>query len=354
MAKRPRTSPAADSLPLPRGTTDALADLGRRYPEWAARFAGDEPAYPIPLPAVECLALPAAQGVRPLFDPETADAERAFTRLCEANHIVGVHADGPIAFPLLAVHHADISPAVAAALNWTPAQLETVHQLMNGGDDARRRLRGVIGWLLTEPAFLAQVADVRRLYDALPPAARPRFPLGRLLLAPGAGGGEPFRAFADGLVRLLDRWGLATLAAWDLPDPQGPLLPNYLPPGAPARPAHGVWVYVPVHYPLQGDDAIQQQVIEFQRRQVAELGIDPSFAGNTHHETYERMFRVLHLERAVRRRFAHPPRGLAGQVEAATAAAIHLSVERVQRLRKMIAACLAGKRANVKALRARA
>jgi hypothetical protein len=114
-----------------------------------------------------------------------------------------------------------------------------------------------------------------------------------------------------------------------------------------------VWVYVPVHYPLRGDDALQHQVSEFQRQQVAGVGIDPSFAGNTHYETYERMFRVLHLERAVLSRLVHPPRGLVGRIEEGAAAAFGLSVERVQRLRKMIARCRAGKRASVSELRVR-
>jgi len=151
-------------------------------------------------------------------------------------------------------------------------------------------------------------------------------------------------------VQLLDRWGLASLPAWDLPDPQGPLLPSHLPDGAPARPAHGVWVYVPVHYPLQGDDELQRRVVEFQRQQARELNIDPSFAGNTHHETYDRMFQVIHLERAVRSRFAHPPRGLASRIEDAVATALHLSVDRVRRLRKMIAQCRAGRRAAIREL----
>jgi hypothetical protein len=112
-----------------------------------------------------------------------------------------------------------------------------------------------------------------------------------------------------------------------------------------------VYVYVPVHYPLQGDDALQRQVAEFQRRQAVELGVDPSFAGNSHHATYEQMFRVLHLERAVRRRFARDPRGLVGGIEAAVAEALGRSSDRVGRLRKWIRACRAGNRARVKALR---
>lgn len=347
---RPRTTTASNPQPPIRDTAGELAELARRHPDWADRFTGNEPVYSIPLPAIECLTRPVRAGGPPLFGAATAEAERAFTHLCEANYRVGVQTDGPISFPSLSAERSELG-TWAAALNGSPSQLNTVRALLGAGDETRRRLRGVIGWLLTEPMFLTQVAELRRLYEAVPTRARPGFPLGRLLLAPDADGGEPFRAFADGLVRFLDRWGLTSLATWDLPNPQGPLLPNLLPEGSPARPAHGVWVYVPVHYPLQGDDALQGQIVGFQRSQVAALGIDSSFAGNTHHETYERMFRVLHLERVVHRRFAHPPRGLVGRIEEAAAVAFGLSVERVQRLRKMIARCRAGRRASVKELR---
>jgi hypothetical protein len=345
---RPRT-PTPVLLPPVRDTAGEFAELRRRYPVWAERFSGDEPVYAIPLPAVERLARSAQANDRPPFDAVMADAERAFTTLCEANHVVGFRGEVPISFPLLATERAELHPIVAA-FGWPPEQLDAVRGLLNRGDEMHRRLRGVIGWLLTEPAFREQVAEVRHLFEAIPPAARPLFPLARLLSVPGTGSASRFRAFGDALGQLLDRWGLATLAAWDLPNPQGPLLPNYLSDSAPARPAHGVWVYVPVHYPLRGDDELQRQVVEFQRQQASELNIDPSFAGNTHHEVYDRMFRVIHLERAIRSRFDHPPRGLVARIEDAAATALHLSPERVQRLRKMIAQCQAGRRAAVREL----
>lgn len=307
--------------------------------------------YAIPPAAVDSLARPAGSRAVPLFDGPTADAEREFSRVCGSKQIVGVGPDGPIAYHLLTAATLDVTDPVLAGMGWTAAQLRTAGELADRGAESRRRLRGVVGWLLTEPAFLRQVAGARHLYHGLPQGGRPQFPLARVLRVPGDTGSEVSAGFAAALRALLDRWGLTSLAAWDLPDPQGPLLPDRLPADAVARPAHGVYVYVPVHYPLQGDDALQRQVAEFQRRQALELGIDPSFAGNTHHETYGQMFRVLHLERAVRRRFGRPPRGLAGGVEAAAAAALGLSTDRVGRLRKWVNACRAGNRARVRDLR---
>lgn len=337
--------------PLPRGTADAFDEFRRRYPAWVNRFDGDDPVYAIPPAAIDSLVLPAGSRAVPLFDKPAADAEREFSRLCASDHVVGVGPDGPVAFHWLTDTSLDTDAPMIAGMGWTAAQLRTVQELADRGGESRRRLRGVVGWLLTEPAFLRQVADVRRLYQGLPEAGRPRFPLARVVQVPSSIEGEGLLAFVATLRALLDRWGLLSLAAWDLPDPQGPFLPDLLPAGAVARPTHGVYVYVPVHYPLQGDDALQRRVAEFQRQQAAELGIDPSFAGNAHHEAYGQMFRVLHLERAVRRRFARPPRGLAGGIEAAAAAALRLSTDRVQRLRKWVNACRAGNRSRVRDLR---
>ena len=345
----PSRTPAPVPLPPVRDPAGEFAELRRRSPAWAERFGADEPVYAIPLPAVERLARSSQAGAGPPFDAAVTEAERTFTTLCEASHVVGFRGDTPIPFPLLATERAELHP-LAETFGWPADQLEAVRRALSRGAETRRRLRGVIGWLLTEPAFLTQVAEVRHLFGAIPPAVRPLFPLARLLAVPGSGSDTELRAFGDALGQLLDRWGLTSLATWDLPNPQGPLLPSYLPVGAPARPAHGVWVYVPVHYPLQGDDELQRQVVEFQQQQAKELNIDPSFAGNTHHETYERMFRVIHLERAVRGRFEHPPHGLVARIEDAAATALHLSPERVQRLRKMIARCRAGRRAAVREL----
>lgn len=346
----PAQAPALVSPAAVRDTAGEFAELRQRYPEWARRFESDEPVYALPLPAIECLARSARANQQPPFDGPTADAERVYTRLCEANGVVGFRGTVPIAFPLLVTARTELSP-LAGAFDWSPTQLAAVRGLLERGDETRRRLRGVIGWLLTEPAFMAQVAEVRHLFETLPSAHRPRFPLGRVLAVSNHTPEASLGAFNSALARLLDRWGLTQLASWELPAPQGPLLPDYLPAGAPARPAHGVWVYVPVHYPLRGDDELQQRVVEYQRQQVAALGIDPSFAGNTHHETYDRVFRLLHLERAMRSRFPTAPVGLVGRIETAATEVLGLSIERVQRLRKVISACRRGNRASVKELR---
>ena len=348
----PRPSPFhAGGSPFPGGATEVLADFLRRHSAWADRFRGDEPVYALDDAAITTLARPTGARSEPFFDRSTAAAEREYARLCASKRAAGFGTNGFIAYHLLTALPLDIADPNFAKIGASATALRAVQELADRGAESRRRLLGVVGWLLTEPAFLAQVEDVRRRYEDLPPDVRPQFPLGRVLSVRDRPERVAESAFPVALRALLDRWGLVTLAAWDLPDPQGPLLPDPLPADSSARPAHGVYVYVPAHYPLQGDDDLQRRVAEFQRRRVADLGIDQSFAGNTHHETYGRMFRVLHLEQAVRRRFARPPRGLVGSIVVAAADAFGLGTDRVQRLRKWINTCRTGNRSRVKDLR---
>ena len=90
-------------------------------------------------------------------------------------------------------------------MGWTAAQFRTARELADRADQSRRRLRGGVGWLLTEPAFLHEVAAVRHLYEAIPAGGRPRFPLARSCRSPAepTGGLRHVRRRARGPARPL-------------------------------------------------------------------------------------------------------------------------------------------------------
>jgi hypothetical protein len=225
--------------------------------------------------------------------------------------------------------------------------------------DATLRLKGYAGWLLTEPVFLSECGRLAEQWRALPAEQRPSLPLVRAVpfpdVPPGAGPAAPAVAdFADQIRKFLDRWGLIRMTTWELPDPQGPLLPNPLPPGSPALPLHGVHLVLPLHYPLQGDDELLRQVLEMQRQSARTLGLDDSLAGLPHYKANAAMFDVIHLERVIRARCRPPyPRGLVSRIEEAVAAELGSSLARVRKLRKAISACRQGRRASMQWLRPR-
>jgi len=311
---------------------------------------GDEPFYALPAEAIDTLSRPIGRKGRRWIDPPQCKAEHAFTLHCQLMNCVGYQSDGAILYHPLTRKAIDTTEPVLASMGWSASQLRALEEGDRKGSSAYHRLRGVAGWLLTEPDFLKEVKEVRTLYHAIPRSSRPRFPLGRILAAPGRLTNAE-ALFGTALVSLLDRWGLMNLASWGLPSPQGPLLPNELPETSLARPAHGIHVYIPMHYPLKDDDEIQRKIEKYQQQAARELGIHPSLAGLAHFETYERMFQVLHLERAIRRRFLKNPSGLVGAIEEAASEAFHLSTDRIKRLRKYIAHCQAGMRSQIKELR---
>lgn len=159
-------------------------------------------------------------------------------------------------------------------------------------------------------------------------------------------------AFMSDFRKFCDKWGLMRMATWDLPHPQGPMLPNLLPVGAPAVPMHGVHVIVPVHYPLHGDDALQQMILTEQRQKAAEIGIDATVAGLPHHKLYGQFLPIIHVERTLESRLGPGarPKGFISRLENALADVLGCSVDHVKTLRKAVSSCRRGKRSSLKLL----
>lgn len=342
------TTPKPDRTPIPR-TTQALNAFWKDHPAWAQALPENQPHYAIPAAAIQ------GPQLQRVFGKSLA-IEREFTRVCDTHGIVGVGETCTVAYHRLTCQPLQLDPRWVTALGWTAQQAAAIQTAGGQTDIAHDRLLGVVGWLLTEPLFLADVAKLRTEYEALPAGTRPNFPLGRAVVLDSVGVHEPempaaTSAFAVNLRQFLDRWGLMQLATWDLPDPQGPLLPNYLPEG-PARPAHGIHIFIPLHYPLQGDDDLLGRVREFQRQQAETLALPPGFGGIAHHALYAQMFRLIYLDLAVRGRFQHRgPRGIASALEAAAAPYLGRSGDSVHRLWKWIRTCRRGGRSTIRRLR---
>lgn len=335
-------------------------------PEWA-RFEREHAGWlaRVPPGPLYCLReamiarLEGPGGVRPpVLDGPAAAAERSLLDLCRRQFAVGFEEGRPIPYPFLIPRPAPPSPEEFPDMGWSRAQWIGIERLVARGDLAHGRLKGYVGWLSSEPAFLEAVRSLERRWRDLPGGQRPAFPLGRPNPLPQPHPAEDVepapeatRAFAAELVAFLDRWGLTELASWDLPLPQGPLIAA----PSPAVPSCGVRLFVPFFYPLAGDADLLGHLLDEQRAVAEAHGLDPGVAGLSHHKLYGQMLEVLHLERAARARYARPrpPRGLVDALVGAIAEALGISAERVRRLRKMIATCRAGRRGAVKALRPR-
>jgi hypothetical protein len=322
---------------------------------WLAAFTQDEPIYRLPKAAISGL-LVGNQGKKGFLE-EYVDSETAFTTFCDASQAVGVWLGQPVQYPPLTppLPLSAVPAEFADRFPWLKSKAARV--ATQTADEARHRLLGVPGWLLTEPSFLAAVSELKQCWKELPDDQRP-FSLARPVrmmeqIPDSVPASTLQAAFFSQYERFLDRWGLLQMATWDLPQPQGPLLPSPVAADSPAYPRHGIHIVLPIHYPVQENDDLIREILKFQRAAARELNIDESFAGLPHCGSYGRMFEIIHLERSIRSRI-RPGNSLHGHgaaMEHAIASSLHVTVAAVKKHRLAISACLRGKRSSVHGLR---
>jgi hypothetical protein len=328
----------------------------KAHSAWPAKLGDVSVAYCLPDAAINTLAKPFGNR-KAFFGELLAAAELDFSKFCTKHHAVGWWQRRHVVHGLLQRSSEPGAEDMQRA-GWTSQQQGAARELIKKADEAAHRCKGVMGWLLTEPAFIAEAASLHHEWLGLPSEYRPTFPFLRTGFADHPRAATPPSGVKDywlHLGRFLDRWGLIGMATWDLPLPQGPLMPTPLPLDARAMPEHGVHIVLPIHYPIQGDDDLLKQIHQSQQQRARELGLNESFSALRHYRAYSNMFDVLHLERAILSRTGEskPPFGFRLRVQQAIAGGLNLSTEAVQAYCKMIAACRKGNRSSIGRLNAR-
>jgi hypothetical protein len=342
---------------VPPNIDGAWQQFREAHAAYLGRLPQVNPIYVLARPIIARFERPRL-GRPPLLDGPAAEAERALNDLCRPGNAIGFLDGLPIVYRILS---APPPPSEAAMIDagWTPAVRREMVQLDQRAQADAVRLKGYAGWLLTEPAFLDDCRGLAERWNALPDQDRPRFPLSRGSFHPSlpeehrASASEAGAAFAAAFFDFSDRWGLAAMASWDLPQPQGALFPRLLPPEAPALPRRGLHLYLPIHYPLTGDDNLLTRIVQEQRTLAIEGGLPPSAAGLPHYRAYATILEVLHWERAIRSRIgpARLPRGSVDFIREAIAETLGITVDQVDKWRKAISSCRRGRRDSVPALK---
>lgn len=334
----------------------ALATFRQKHPEWFSPLESQGPVYRLPPRAIEGMKKP-PRGQQPIVSAKEADMETAFSELCESCRAIGVWNEAWVC-PSYLIRPEPLSEDMLEGLNWTRKEILAAISGVQKSDAMVYRLKGYAGWLITEPKFLHDRDKLASRWKALPAQERP-YPIRRSVRI-GTPPKEVRRAsselagFQKDLNGFLDLWGLTGMSTWDLPEPQGPLLPAPVGVDSPAMPKHGLHLVLPIHYPLTGTDDLLKQIRQQQVELARELGLDTSMAGLPHHEAYGQMLEVHLLELTIRSRYGKPRRpGLVTVMEAAIAETLCRSVDQVKKLRKAISACRSGKRSSVSWLRSR-
>lgn len=339
-----------------QASSPLVSDFEERHPRWLSAQCSDSPAYRLPTGTIDGLQRPRPHRP-PVLHGDDAVAERDFTSLCDQLSAVGIWNRLPVCYPYL-TPRTSLPAADMRQAGFSRAEVLQAQQAELAAGDAVRRLKGYAGWLICDPQFLRDRDALKTSWQALESAQRPGFPLQRSIQLPGRPQGthrveEGLASFQQALNVFLDRWGLTQLAAWELPEPQGPLLPVLLPPNSPAMPRHGLHIVLPIHYPLTASDDLLRQIRQQQIELARENDLDASLAGLPHFDVFAQMLEVEHLERAIRSRYGRGGQrgGFVTAMEHAIAAALNLRTDHIKRLRKGISACKRGRRSTVRWLR---
>lgn len=311
--------------------------------------------YRLPNQSIEILRGPVATQ-RALLSEQESVRESAFTGLCNEFKSIGCWMGQPVTSTWLV--RPDPLPSDESLrsppLNWTRSQIGQAHQLVKRAEDSVLRLIGYMGWLVTDPVFIECRDELAERWMALDAKHRP-FPIQRAITVGERPEGTeivagPVAQYQRDLEAFLDRWGLMRMVTWDIPEPQGPLLPALLSADAQAMPQHGLHIVLPVHYPLTATDDLLRQIQEQQAQLAVQAKVDPSMAGLRHYKVYAQMFDVFLLEMIIRSRCERPSgnRGLVTTMEFVIAKTLDMSVGQVQKHRKAISACKRGQRSTVK------
>jgi hypothetical protein len=105
-------------------------------------------------------------------------------------------------------------------IGWAAPPTECFLPGLEASESASVRIKGYLGWLLTEPQYALDEQLPRDRWMRFPANSLPSFPLGRPHRLPQSGIiGVPAEEFGEDLVNFLDKWSLRHLAWWGLPVP---------------------------------------------------------------------------------------------------------------------------------------
>ena len=285
-------------------------------------------------------------------------AEQRLRTLCSDMQAIG-HRPGSdkwIRYPFLmpSIKSTEVrSQSDLIALGWEQHQVGALPALTQKANDIDFRLAGVAGRLIADPEFLKQRDELRTLWNAVPQAERPEFPLRRTREATAPPPGfQKMRAnsrLARFLVRLdefCDRWQVFELATWNLPLPDGPHWPRLLPAATADTSQSTTVLQTPVRFGLRSDDGtgkVHQQEHEMAK---ATAGIDDVDSWNT----CARLLKIDHWERVLRTRYSgrQRPQNHIMLLSNIIADESHLDGERVTKLRKLLNSLKAGRRTSLR------
>jgi len=226
-----------------------------------------------------------------LFDADALCFERSFAVWCEKHHFAGLFGGRPLpAGPLdLEDVYARADHHLARKRSARLGSVATEESLL--GDEpeyeataeavVRDRLRGYVGWLVTNPEYLEGRNRLRALAANVGRALAGKFPEPAWAAEGQASSQRHAKgdAFIEAYRRFCARWCLQGLLSWDLPEPMGPQIRHDGSEAAPG-PVAGLRIFLPVTLRVPKALLAPQRLAQ-SRKQILDTpasGPSPSYA----------------------------------------------------------------------------
>ncbi len=335
----------AGAKPQPRIIYD-LKVLGDREGDLCRHFRMDytglslsqfNPLYAMPHDLLKEIVI----GLPDLLSPDELKFERALTTFGTRHRCLGIVDDTLIRHSILMpTPMPKISREMFEKLGWSAVM--TLDQANSSLDVATERLdplreqaQGYLGWLMTNPQFLAEVKSLRIHRDRR---------WARRSFQP-----QPSEKREDKVLRsFLDRWKLSGFSSWDLPIPQGPNFTGIHLPGHDEPGDDSVHLDLPITAPLHARNPVRQ-IIEEARQQATPPHLSQWLktlqrSGNGKGPTHYQRTLQLHFYRNIvfGSRYAARLARRVEKMDKVLAEFIGLGVDEIKKLRLAIAHCLRG------------
>jgi len=215
----PEIDPSASAICTVDSFRPAKIDLDVD-PSWLNSASIDRVTYALPQKMLDRLTLALRlQNASAVFKTETA-----FLGVCHAHRAVGICESKPVVYPYLTGMDTLPASTSSATAGWSADSRHALLMVEERALEVRERLKGYLGWLVTEPGFLSERDELRADWRQFPEDQAPRMPLRRIprTIQPRAeivAVPEALAGFLGAADAFLKKWSLAGLITWELPEP---------------------------------------------------------------------------------------------------------------------------------------
>jgi hypothetical protein len=294
------------------------------------------------------------------LSPNEVAAESDFATVCRDFKIVGVRvrSKNKVRLDAELIHYKGVQPSdptpdtawqeLGRNLGWTDEMVANAKLGLRKADDLQLRVTSAAGRLLCNPEFLKEREKLRTMWAAVPEDEQLPLPMRPSVRVAGqptlTARWEPSgqtAEFIDSFENFCNKWEISGCETWDLPIPRGPFWPDLrlLNPAGSCQAA--MRFETPWHFAALDSDGLGEMAMEQLRAEQQRHGMNDQSSW----WSYAQLFRLGFWESVLRRRYTdrRRPRDFVRQTESLLADLLEVSLERIEKFRKLHNALRSGR-----------